>query len=102
MEVATLPVPQHMAALAEANRIRFARANLKRRINAGEETVADVLEEIPEYAETMPVGELLRAQQRWAQRRTHKFLRRLHVNENRSLDDLTARQRSMIATELGE
>lgn len=102
MEAATVAVPQHMAALAEANRVRLKRAELKRRIKAGEETVANVLERIPEYAGTMPVGDLLRAQRRWAKGRTHIFLRRLHVNENRSLDDLTARQRSMIVAELGE
>ena len=100
MEVATLPVPQHMAALAEANRVRLARAELKRRILADEETVAGVLEAIPEYARTMPIVDLLRAQRRWAHGRSRIFLHRRHISERRTLADLTLRQRRMIAAEL--
>src|ERR1044072_6911444 len=39
---ATAPAPQHMRALAQANRVRLARAELKRQVAEGEASVAGV------------------------------------------------------------
>lgn len=93
-------VPQHMQALAEANRVRLARAQLKREVGAGEIETAKVIRECPWQAETMTVGELLRSQRRWGRTRSRKFLAALTLNENRELGRLTARQRQMLAAEL--
>lgn len=92
--------PQHMRALAHANRIRLARAALKRTIRAGNLTVSDVVRSCPSEVETMTVSELLRSQRRWGQQRTRKFLLPLAVNENRELGKLTARQRGELARRL--
>ena len=93
-------VPQHMQALAEANRVRLARAQLKREVGAGEIETAAIVRECPWQAETMTVGELLRSQRRWGRTRSRKFLAALTLNENRELGRLTARQRQMLAAEL--
>jgi len=90
-----------MRALAQANRIRLARAQLKRDIESGGADVTDVVRSCPWEAETMTVGELLRSQRRWGRTRTRKFLFALALNENRELGRLTLRQRTILATELG-
>src|SRR5918995_339966 len=106
MEAATTAVPahapQHMQALAHANRIRLARAALKRSVRSGDENAADVVRTCPFEVETMTVSELLRSQQRWGRTRARKFLSSLALNENRQLGRLTDRQRNVLAAELTE
>jgi hypothetical protein len=89
-----------MRALAEANRVRLARAELKRRVEAGDVPTAEVVRELPWEAETMAVGELLRSQRRWGRTRSRKFLAALTLNENRELGRLTMRQRALLADHL--
>jgi hypothetical protein len=92
--------PQHMQALAHANRIRLARAALKRAIKSGQATAADVVRDCPSEVESMTVSELLRSQTRWGRTRVRKFLIPLAVNENRELGRLTVRQRGELARRL--
>jgi hypothetical protein len=92
--------PQHMQALAHANRVRLARASLKRDILAGRADVTNVVRTCPWQVATMTVGELLRSQRRWGRARARKFLSSLALNENRQLGRLTERQRSVLAAEL--
>ena len=47
VEATMTPAPQHMRALARANEVRLARAELKRRITHGELTVAEVVLDSP-------------------------------------------------------
>lgn len=101
MEAATTaaptPMPQHLQALEHANRVRLARAELKRSISRGEVNAHEIVRNCPWEAETMSVSELLRSQSRWGRTRTRKFLTPLAVNENRQLGRLTLRQREMLA-----
>jgi hypothetical protein len=92
--------PQHMQALAHANRVRLARASLKRAILANQIDVTDVVRNCQWEVETMTVGELLRSQRRWGRTRVRKFLSSLALNENRELGRLTDRQRNVLAVEL--
>jgi hypothetical protein len=92
--------PQHMEALAHANRVRLARASLKRAILAGQADVVQVVRACPWEVRTMTVGELLRSQRRWGRARARKFLSSLALNENRELGRLTERQRGVLASEL--
>ena len=46
-QTATAPAPQHMQALAQANKVRLARAELKRQVADGELSVADSLGTAP-------------------------------------------------------
>lgn len=92
--------PQHMQALAHANRVRLARASLKRAIGANQMDIAEVVHDCPWEVETMTIGELLRSQRRWGRTRVRKFLSSLALNENRELGRLTERQRNVLAAEL--
>lgn len=98
--IAPAPTPQHMQALAHANRVRLARAALKRDIGTGKVEAAGVVRNCPWEVETMAVGELLRSQRRWGRTRARKFLFTLALNENRQLGRLTERQRAVLAGEL--
>src|SRR3954469_20973155 len=71
---ATPPAPQHMRALARANRVRLARAELKRQVAEGEVSVAEVVLSVPFEAESMAIGDLLLSQRRWGQTRCRRFL----------------------------
>ena len=98
---ATAPrAPQHMQALAQANRVRLARAALKRSIARGEVSVARVVEESPWETESMTLSELLTSQRRWGRTRARKFLASLALSENKRIGTLTPRQRSMLRREL--
>jgi hypothetical protein len=92
--------PPHMEALAHANRVRLARASLKRAILAGQVDVVQVVQTCPWEVSTMTVGELLRSQRRWGRARARKFLSTLALNENRELGRLTERQRGVLGAEL--
>lgn len=93
----TVAAPQHLQALERANRIRLARAELKRAISGGERAVADVLREPPECAETMQVVDLLMAQRRWGRARARRLLLSAAVSELKTVGSLTARQVGVIA-----
>ncbi|HXR30704.1 MAG TPA: hypothetical protein VN752_06150 [Solirubrobacterales bacterium] len=96
----SVQTPQHMQALARANRVRLARAELKRSIARGEVEAADVIRECPWETESMTLAELLTSQRRWGRTRARKFLLSLALNENKRLGTLTSRQRILLSTEL--
>ena len=98
--LAPAAMPQHMQALAHANRVRLARASLKREIATGAVDAAEIVRQCPWEVRSMTVGELLRSQRRWGRTRARKFLFSIAVNENRKLGRLTARQRELLAEEL--
>lgn len=89
-----------MEALAHANRVRLARAALKRTIAAGEASAADVIRECPWETESMSLAELLTSQRRWGRTRARKFLLALALSENKRLGTLTERQRQLLSHEL--
>lgn len=95
-----IPAPQHMQALARANRVRLARAELKRSIARGDVDAADVVRDCPWETESMTLAELLTSQRRWGRTRARKFLVGLALNENKKLGTLTSRQRTLLSSEL--
>ena len=99
MPVIEMPAvaPQHMRALAHANRVRLARAELKRGIYAGRVSAADVVRRSPWEAETMTLAELLRSQRRWGRTRVRKLLASLQLRETRRVGQLTERERNLLA-----
>jgi len=92
--------PQHMQALAYANRIRLARAALKRSVGAGEREVAEVVRSSPMEVQSMTLSELLTSQRRWGRTRARKFLLSVALTENKQIGSLTQRQRLLLCTEL--
>jgi len=91
------PGPQHLRALARANEVRLARADLKRRVAVGEITAAEVILSSPWEAETMTVSDLLMSQRRWGHTRCRKFLQCIPVSETKTVGSLTDRQRRALA-----
>jgi hypothetical protein len=92
--------PQHMRALARANEVRLARANLKRRVMDGETAAADVILNSPWEAETMCVAELLMSQHRWGRTRARRFLATVPMTETKTIGSMTLRQRESLAAML--
>lgn len=94
------PGQQHLRALEHANRVRLARAELKRRIASGETSASDVVLDNPWHAESMVVSELLMSQRRWGRARCRRLLVSLEIPENKRLGTLTERQRRALAAML--
>jgi hypothetical protein len=98
MDAATIEsAPQHMVALERANRVRLARAALKRRIAAGDIDAAEVVLACPWESESMSVSELLMSQKRWGRTRCRKFLNSIGLLESKTVSSLTERQRVTLA-----
>jgi hypothetical protein len=92
--------PQHLRALEHANKVRLARAELKRRVAAGGTQVADVVLECPWEAQSMELSELLMSQKRWGRERCRRLLLALGIPENKQMGTLTERQRVALAAML--
>jgi hypothetical protein len=92
--------PQHLQALEYANRVRLARAELKRQVAADETSVAKVVLESPWEAESMEISHLLMSQRRWGRARCRRLLVSLGLPENKQLGTLTERQRVALAAVL--
>ena len=100
MDVIAARAPQHMRALEQANRVRLARAELKRQIADGARTVADVIVECPWEAESMTISDLLMSQHRWGRTRCRRFLGSIQMSETKTIGSMTARQRTSLAARL--
>ena len=99
-ETTTAPAPQHMQALAQANKVRLARAELKRQVADGELSVADVVLSCPWEAESMTIADLLMSQHRWGRTRCRRFLTQLSMNETKTIGSMTDRQRRCLSGRL--
>lgn len=91
---------QHLRALEHANRVRLARARMKRRIAAGELAASEVIATCPWEAHSMSVSDLLMSQRRWGLTRCRRVLTSLGVPENKQIGTLTQRQRTVLAAML--
>ena len=97
---AIAPAPQHMQALAQANRVRLARAELKRQVAEGEATVAEIVLDCPWEAESMTIADLLMSQHRWGRSRCRRFLASIPMMETKTIGSMTERQRKELAGRL--
>jgi hypothetical protein len=91
---------QHLRALEHANRVRLARAEMKRRIAAGTLSASEVILSCPWQANRMSISELLMSQKRWGRARCQRLLLSLGVPENKHIGTLTQRQRLALAAVL--
>lgn len=100
-ETATLTTDQqHLRALREANRVRLARADMKRKIAAGDLSAAEVILSCPWQAHSMSISDLLMSQKRWGLARCRRLLTTIGVPENKAVGTLTERQRVALAAVL--
>jgi hypothetical protein len=97
---ATALAPQHMRALAQANRVRLARAELKRQVADGEATVAEIVLARPWETESMTIADLLMSQHRWGRTRCRRFLASIPMLETKTIGSMTERQRKELARRL--
>ena len=100
MDATATAAPQHMRALDQANRVRLARAELKRQIADGDRTVADVVLDCPWEAESMTIADLLMSQHRWGRTRCRRFLASVPMTETKTIGSMTERQRTTLAAQL--
>jgi hypothetical protein len=91
---------QCMEALARANKVRLARAALKRDISAGRRAITEVIMDSPWEVESMSLGELLCAQRRWGRARSRKLLSSTALSEGKQVGTLTERQRRILVAAL--
>jgi hypothetical protein len=91
---------QHLRALEHANRVRLARADMKRRIASGELPAAEVILSCPWEAESMSISDVLMSQKRWGRARCRRLLTAIGVPENKRVGTLTERQRAIVAATL--
>jgi hypothetical protein len=91
---------QHLKALEYANRVRLARAEMKRGIANGELSAAEVVLGCPWQAHSMSISDLLMSQKRWGRTRCRRLLVSLGVPENKQVGTLTERQRLALASML--
>jgi hypothetical protein len=89
-----------MRALERANRVRLARAELKRQVAEGELTAAEVVLSCPWEAASMEIGDLLMSQHRWGRTRSHRFLGSMRMSETKTIGSMTERQRNELAARL--
>jgi hypothetical protein len=91
---------QHLRALEYANRVRLARAEMKREIAAGGLSAAEVVLRCPWQAHSMSISDLLMSQKRWGRTRCRRLLVSLGVPENKQVGTLTERQRLALSAML--
>ena len=97
-ETATLDAgQQHLRALERANRVRLARAEMKRAIASGELGATEVVLGCPWQAHSMSISDLLMSQKRWGRARCRRLLTSIGVPENKPIGTLTERQRAALA-----
>jgi hypothetical protein len=91
---------QRLTALARANRVRQARAELKQRIADGDVSAAEVILFHRWEVDGMPVGDVLTSQRHWGHMRCRQVLTALRVEESKTIGSMTERQRVVLAARL--
>jgi hypothetical protein len=94
---------QHLEALERANVVRYARAELKRAVKAGDVKVAEVLMgDIPDWLGRMRLEELCMCLHRFPIATYHRFTTQAGVGAARLIGELTARQRRALSELLAD
>ena len=85
---------QRMDALARANVVRSARAQLKRDLKAGRCSIHQLLLEPPEYLETAKVFDMLLAVPKYGRVKVNKMLIGCRISPSKTIGGLSDRQRT--------
>jgi hypothetical protein len=89
---------QRMDALARANEIRTARAQLKRDLKAGRSSIQSLLLDPPEYLETAKVFDMLLAVPKYGRVKVNKMLVTCRISPSKTIGGLSQRQRSELVS----
>ena len=93
---------QRLRALARANEVRLARADVKHLIATGKVSVTEVLASESSAIEKMAVIELLLSQRSWGYARCRGLLMAVPLSETKTVGSMTPRQRSVLTTLLAD
>src|SRR4051812_6116754 len=91
---------QRMDALSRANQIRTRRAQLKRDLKAGRQSIHDLLLEPPEYVETAKVFDMLLAVPKYGRVKVNKVLQQCRISPSKTIGGLSQRQRTELVSML--
>jgi hypothetical protein len=102
MDPATIEAQTHQRrqALARANRVRQARAELKQRIANGEVSAAETILFHQREVDGMAVADVLTSQRHWGETRSRRVLAAMRVHESKTIGSMTERQRVTLAARL--
>lgn len=84
---------QRMSALRRANEIRVRRAQFKRDVKDGTESLIDAIAMPPEWLETAKVRDMMLALPKYGRVKVDKVLRSTQISPSKTLGGLSARQR---------
>ena len=89
-----------MDALERANRIRTARAQLKRDLKAGKVSIHQLLLDPPSYLETAKVFDMLLAVPKYGRVKANKVLVQCRISPSKTIGGLSERQRTELVSML--
>ena len=89
---------QRMDALQRANEIRSRRAQLKRDLKAGRQTIHQLLLQPPEYLETAKVFDMLLAVPKYGRVKANKILQQCRISPSKTIGGLSQRQRTELVS----
>ncbi len=85
---------QRMEALQRANDVRVRRAQLKRDLKAGRESIETILLEPPEWVETAKVFDMLMAVPKFGRVKAARLLNQCRISQSKTVGGLSERQRT--------
>ncbi len=91
---------QRMDALERANKIRTARAQLKRDLKAGKVSIHKLLLDPPSYLETAKVFDMLLAVPKYGRVKANKVLVQCRISPSKTIGGLSERQRTELVSML--
>jgi hypothetical protein len=91
---------QRMEALQRANEIRSRRAQLKRDLKGGRQSIHDLLLDPPEFVETAKVFDMLLAVPKYGRVKVNKVLQQCRISPSKTIGGLSQRQRTELVSML--
>src|SRR6186997_2175132 len=85
---------QRMEALQRANDIRVRRAQLKKDLKAGRESIETILLDPPEWVETAKVFDMLMAVPKFGRVKAARLLNQCRISQSKTVGGLSERQRA--------
>ena len=89
---------QRMDALQRANEIRTRRAQLKRDLKAGRQSILNLLSAPPEYVATAKVFDMLLAVPKYGRVKVNKILAQCRISPSKTIGGLSERQRGELVS----
>ena len=89
---------QRLDALQRANEIRTRRAQLKRDLKAGRQSIQALLREPPAYVETAKVFDMLLAVPKYGRVKVNKILAQCRISPSKTIGGLSERQRTELVS----